>query len=363
MSISHDSNRQAFWKDLNMKKIVIERPGGYHRLQVKEVPTPTPQKGEVLIEVSAAGVNFADVFVRLGLYKSGKEFVGWPITPGFEFSGKVLRCGPGVSEFAEGTPVFGVTRFGAYASHLCVPDSQVFALPASSPFSSDDWAAFPAVFLTAYHGLFHNFVLRPKMKILVHSAAGGVGGALLQLGKIAGCHMIGVVGTGHKVQTALDYGANVVIDKSRDDLWAKAEEICSEGFDAVFDANGPATLKQSYQHLAPSGKLVSYGFHSMLSIRRGVPNYFKLIYDYFRVPRFNPLNMTNDNKSLIAFNLSYLFHRMDLLKESMRDLMQWVAEGKIKAPPLKSFPFESVADAHRALESGQTVGKLILKFE
>ena len=345
-----------------MKKIVIERPGGYHRLSVKELSTPTPQKNEVLIEVSAAGINFADVFVRLGLYKSGKEFVGWPITPGFEFSGKVVKCGPDVSLLAEGTPVFGITRFGAYASHLCVPEGQVFAIPEDSKFSSDDWAAFPAVFLTAYHGLFHNIMLRPEMKMLVHSAAGGVGGALLQLGKIAGCRMIGVVGSSHKIDTALAYGADCVIDKSKEDLWAKAAEICPDGFDVVYDANGPATLKQSYRHLVPSGKLVVYGFHSMLSIRKGVPNYFKLIYEYFRVPRFNPLNMTRDNKSLIAFNLSYLFDRVDLIKESMRDLMKWVAEGKITAPALQSYPFDSVADAHRALESGKTVGKLILKM-
>ena len=345
-----------------MKKIVIERPGGYRRLQIKEFPTPAPQNHEVLIEVSAAGVNFADVFIRLGLYKSGKEFVGWPITPGFEFSGKVIKCGRDVSDLTEGTSVFGLTRFGAYSSHLCVPREQVFIVPKDSKFNIDQWAAFPAVFLTAYHGLFHNIVLRLEMKILVHSAAGGVGGALLQLGKIADCYIVGVVGAGHKVNAALKYGADFVIDKSRDNLWASTEEICPEGFDVVFDGNGPATLKQSYRHLAPSGKLVTYGFHSMLSKRGGFPNYFKLAYEYFRIPRWSPLNMTNENKSLIAFNLSYLFHRMDLLKESMQDLMKWVAEGKIQAPALQTYPFEKVADAHRALESGTTVGKLILKF-
>lgn len=345
-----------------MKKIVIERPGGYHQLKVKEFPTPIPQKNEVLIEVAAAGVNFADVFVRLGLYKSGKEFVGWPITPGFEFSGKIVTCGPGVSEFAEGMPVFGLTRFGAYASHICVPEHQVYAIPEKSKLTSDQWAAFPAVFLTAYHGLFHNFVLRPKMKILVHSAAGGVGGALLQLGKIADCRMVGVVGASHKIDTALAYGADRIIDQSKENLWAKAAEFCPGGFDVVFDANGPATLKQSYQHLAPSGKLVAYGFHSMLSTRRGVPNYFKLIYDYFRVPRFSPLNMTQDNKSLIAFNLSYLFHQIDLFNDALNNLCRWVEAGKIKAPPLQIYPFKNAADAHRALESGKTVGKLILKF-
>jgi NADPH:quinone reductase-like Zn-dependent oxidoreductase len=344
-----------------MKKIVIERPGGHRRLKFKEFPLPTPKSNEVLIETSAAGINFADIFIRLGLYKSAKEFVGWPITPGFEFSGKVLKCGQNVSDLAEGASVFGVTRFGAYSSHLCVPRDQVFLIRENSRFNSDQWAAFPTVFLTAYYGLFHSIVLRPEMKILVHSAAGGVGGALLQLGNIAGCRMIGVVGSSHKVNTALEYGASVVIDKSKENLWAKAGDICPDGFDVVFDGNGPATLKQSYNCLAPSGKLVTYGFHSMLSKRGGFRNYFKLAYEYFRIPRWSPLNMTIANKSLIAFNLSYLFHRLDILEESMRDLVQWVEEGKIKPPVLQNFPLEKVADAHRALESGTTVGKLILK--
>ena len=345
-----------------MKKIVIERPGGYRRLQIKEFPPPAPRSNEVLVGVSAAGLNFADIFIRLGLYKSAKEFVGWPITPGFEFSGKVLKCGEDVTDLNEGDRVFGLTRFGAYATHLCVPREQVFLISEDSKFTPDQWAAFPTVFLTAYHGLFQIFVLRPGMKILVHSAAGGVGGALLQLGEISGCRMTGVVGATHKVNIAFDCGADHVIDKSREDLWARAREICPDGYDVIFDANGPATLKQSYSHLAPAGKLVAYGFHSMLSTYGGIPNYLQLAVQYFRVPRFNPLNMTNDNKSLMAFNLSFLFHRMDLLKEAMQDLLKWVEEGKIKAPAVQSFPFEKVADAHRALESGTTVGKLILKI-
>lgn len=344
-----------------MKKIVIERPGGYRRLQIEDCAPPSPQVHEVLVEVSAAGVNFADIFIRLGLYKSAREFVGWPITPGFEFSGRVMECGVDVTDLKAGDPVFGITRFGAYASHLCVPREQVYLIPHQSKFTSDQWAAFPAVFLTAYHGLFQNFVLRPGMQILVHSAAGGVGGALLQLGKIAGCRMAGVVGGTHKIDAAYDAGADHVIDKSKENLWARAREIAPDGFDVVFDANGPATLKQSYRHLAPAGKLVAYGFHSMLSTHGGVANYLKLLWQYLRVPRWSPLNMTQENKSLIAFNLSFLFHRMDLLQESMQDLFRWVEDGKIKAPALKSFSFEKVAAAHRALESGATVGKLILK--
>ena len=345
-----------------MRKIVIERPGGYRRLTLREFPTPTPGENEVLVEVSAAGVNFADVIIRLGLYRSAKEFVGWPITPGFEFSGRVSACGPNVSDLAPEASVFGVTRFGAYASHVCVPRHQVFSISESSKFTADDWAAFPTVFLTAYHGLFHHFLVRPGMKVLIHSAAGGVGGALLQLGKIAGCEMVGVVGSSHKVKTALDLGAERVIDKSRDNLWTKAGEISRDGFDVVFDGNGPSTLRQSYRHLAPTGKLVAYGFHSFFSKRGGSLNYLKLLLQYLRLPRWNPLEMTNDNKSVISFNLSYLFHRSDLLGEAMEHLVTWVEEGRIKPAPLQRFPLEKVADAHRTLESGVTVGKLILKL-
>jgi NADPH:quinone reductase-like Zn-dependent oxidoreductase len=345
-----------------MKKIVIERPGGYRQLTLREFPTPTPGENQVLVEISAAGVNFADVVIRLGLYRSAKEFVGWPITPGFEFSGKVAACGRHVSDLATGASVFGVTRFGAYASHVCIPRHQIFSISEGSRFTADDWAAFPTVFLTAYHGLFHHFIVRPGMKILVHSAAGGVGGALLQLGKIAGCETVGVVGSTHKVQIALDFGADCVIDKSREKLWTKAKEICRGGFDVIFDGNGPSTLRESYRHLAPTGKLVAYGFHSFFSKRGGSLNYLKLLFQYLRLPRWNPLEMTNENKSIISFNLSYLFHRSDLLKEAMEQLVTWVEAGRIKPAPLQRFPFERVADAHRALESGATVGKLLLKL-
>jgi NADPH:quinone reductase-like Zn-dependent oxidoreductase len=343
-----------------MKKIVIERPGGCRQLKVTRGSIPEPKDNEVLIAVSAVGVNFADIFIRLGLYSSAKEFVGWPITPGFEIAGFTLGCGSRVRDLPTGTPVMGVTRFGGYASHVCIPRSQVYPIPADSKFSLEQWAGFPTVFLTAYHGLFQNIVLRPGMAILVHSAAGGAGSALLQLGSIAGCRMIAVVGGPHKVGTAVACGADVVIDKTAQNLWGEVEIACPQGCDVVFDANGPATLKQSYKHLAPTGKLVIYGFHTMLSNKGRLAKLAKLVTGYLRIPRWNPLNMTRDNKSIITFNLSYLFHRQDLLEEAMQNLIGWVEAGKIKAPPLRAFPFDEVAEAHRTLESGQTVGKLIL---
>ena len=128
----------------------------------------------------------------------------------------------------------------------------------------------------------------------------------------------------------------------------------------VWDAKGAETLSGSFRHLKAPGKLVVYGFHTMLPRKGGRPNWVKLAWDFVRTPRFNPLDLTNENKSVLAFNLSYLFDQTDLLAESMEKLMGWLAKGKIKPPPVTPYPFDRVADAHRDLESGQTVGKLVL---
>lgn len=341
-----------------MRKVVIHRPGSYERLVLESQPDPAPAEGEVCVATEAIGVNYADCTVRMGLYASAKEYVGWPITPGFEFTGTVVAKGKGVEDLAVGTRVLGVTRFGAYASHVCVPRYQLFALPAG--WDTFQAAGFPVIFLTAWFALFELAHPRPGQTLLVHSAAGGVGGALLQLGRVAGCRLVGVVGQSHKVEAAKALGADVVIDKSKQDLWAAAREAAPGGYDVVLDANGVATLRESYRHLGSPGKLVVYGFHSMLPRQGGKPQWLRLAADWLRTPRYNPLDLTNDNKSVLAFNLSYLFERRDMLEEAMGKLLGWAGEGRLTPPAVTRFPLERVAEAHRAIESGTTVGKLVL---
>ena len=343
-----------------MKKIVIHAAGNYDKLKVETAPDLVPGPGEVVVEVSAAGVNYADVIVRWGLYESAKKMVGWPITPGFEFAGRVSRLGAGVEGLEIGQKVLGVSLFNAYASQVKVVPEQLFPLPGE--WSFEQGAAFPAVYLTAYHGLFQNIVLRKGARVLVHSAAGGVGGALLQLCRIAGLETIGVVGAAHKVESARSLGATHVVDKSSQDLWREVERLWPKGCDAVFDANGPSTLRDSYAHLAPVGKLVCYGFHSMMPKQGGRVQWVKLARDYLRTPRFNPLDMTNTNRSVVAFNLSFLFEFKYLLTEGMQTMLPWVTDGTLVCPPVQAFPMERVADAHAAIESGRTVGKLVLTF-
>jgi NADPH:quinone reductase-like Zn-dependent oxidoreductase len=341
-----------------MRQVLVERPGGHDRLRLVAAPDPEPGPGEVLVDVETIGVNYADCVVRMGLYASARKYVGWPITPGFEVAGKVGAVGEGVTDLAPGERVFAVTRFGGYATKLVVPRNQVFALPHG--FGVAEAAGFSVMFLTAHHALFGLARPRPGDTLLVHSAAGGVGSALCQLGKSAGCRVVGVVGAPHKIDAAHRNGADVVIDKSTSDLWVEARRQAESGFAAVFDANGVTTLRRSYQHLQPTGSLVVYGFHSMLPRHGGRPRWSKLVWDYLRTPRFSPLELTAANKSVHGFNLSYLFDRDDLLAETMGDLLARARAGVIRPSTVTTYPFERVADAHRDLESGQTVGKLVL---
>ena len=342
-----------------MRKIVVRKPGSYDRLQIETHPDPRPGDDEIVIEVEAIGINYADCVTRMGLYASARRYVGYPITPGFEAAGRVTSVGGQVRDLRVGDPVMAVTRFGGYTTHLCVKRNQVFAVPLEMDMG--EAAAFPTAFLTAWFGLFELAHAHPGDTLLVHSAAGGVGGALVQLGKIAACRVIGVVGNSHKVATATELGADAIIEKSTQPLWPSAERYAPAGYDVILDANGVATLRGSYAHLAPVGRLVIYGFHSMLPRSGGRPRWLKLAWAYLRTPCFNPLKLTVENRSVLGFNLSFLFNRSALLHRAMQQLLQWRAEGQIRAPRLTSYPFDAVAEAHRELESGQTSGKLILR--
>lgn len=341
-----------------MRHVVIPRAGGHDRLHLQSAADPAPGDGEVLVQAAAIGVNYADCIVRMGLYESAKKYVGWPITPGFEVAGTVAAVGKGVGDVRIGAKVVAVTRFGGYATHVVVPRDQLFPMPPRLSFAQA--ATMPAVFLTAHYALFDLAAAKRDQVVLVHSAAGGVGGALLQLARIAGCRAVGVVGGPHKVDAAKRAGASAVIDKSTEDLWRMARRHAPDGYDAIFDANGVSTLGESWRHLGSPGRLVVYGFHSMMPKAGGRPDWPKLALDWLRTPRFNPIDMTNVNKSVMAFNLSYLFERKGMLVPALEQIFAWVDEGKVTPPPVTEYALADVAKAHAAIESGKTVGKLVL---
>lgn len=342
-----------------MKKVVIHKPGHYDQLKIESFPDPIPGPNEILIDVKATGINFADCLIRMGMYQSAREFVGWPITPGFEVAGIIKETGNDVTKFKKGQRVVALTLFGGYTSDLIVKEDFVFALTDRLTF--EEAAGIPAVFLTAYYALFELAHPHKNDTLLVHSAAGGVGSTLVQMGKLAKCRVVGVVGSSHKVDYVKSIGADLVIDQSKQDLWKLAKEFSPNGYDVILDANGGVSLRNDYNHLSFGGKLVVYGFHTMFSKGRGSPNWFKLIWDYLRTPRFNPLYMTNENRSILAFNLSYMVQKIEVLRPAMEQILRWIEEGKLVPPKVTTYPLEDVASAQRDLETGQTIGKLILK--
>lgn len=342
-----------------MQAIVIDGPGGYERLALRSRPSPSLPPGHVRVAVEACGVNYADCIVRMGLYSSAKAYVGWPITPGFEVAGTVAERGDGVDDLDEGQAVLAVTRFGGYASEVVVPRHQVFRRPRG--WSADEAAALPAVGLTAWYALCELAAPARGATLLVHSAAGGVGGALVQLGRHLGCTVVGVVGSPHKVAHARALGAHAVIDRSSEDLWARAEALAPEGYQAIFDANGVATLRDSHRHLAPTGRLVVYGFASMLPRAGQRRSLVRLAWHWLRTPRFDPFELTTKNRSVMGFNLSYLFEHTERLERGMELLLGWADDGVLRPPAVEAFSLGEAAAAQRRLETGATVGKLVLR--
>jgi NADPH:quinone reductase-like Zn-dependent oxidoreductase len=339
------------------RRIVIDRPGGYDALQLREVPLSEPGPGEVLIDVEACGVNYADGIIRMGLYASAKALHGYPITPGFELAGRIAALGAGVESLTIGQRVIGVTLFGGYTSAIVLKADRVFPCP--DRLDTVAAAGIPTVFLTAWFMVHEQVHPRAGERWLVHSAAGGVGMALCQLGRLAGVEVTGVVGAAGKVDAARAAGAAHVIDKSREDWRAAARRIVPQGYDAIYDANGVSTLGASWDLLAPMGKLVIYGFASMLP-RDGRVNWLKLAWDWMRTPRFNPLAMTQTNRSVFACNLSFLSAHAERLAEGMRWLLARFEASELEALPVSSYPLEQAAAAQRSIESGSTSGKLVL---
>jgi len=335
---------------------MIRKPGGYGAFDFDDTPIPDPGDREVQVAVRACGINFADISVRMGLYAAARGM--YPLCPGLEFSGEVRKTGRKAGDVAPGDRVFGAVRFGGCATALNCPAEHIWPLPDAWDFNRG--AAFAVAYITAFHALYHVGHCRPGETVLVHSAAGGVGTALLHLLRIAGNLSVGVVGASGKVAAAEKAGAAWVIDKSREPLWQRAEAIAPDGFDLILDANGLSTLRESYRHLKPGGRLLVYGFASMFS-RAGRKRPVKLVWDYLRTPRFNPFRMTGDNKTVSGFNLIYLFENTDRFRSAMDALLTWDAEGSLPPVPITPFPFKKVADAHRYMASGKSVGKLVLE--
>ncbi|MBI4249650.1 MAG: zinc-binding dehydrogenase [Elusimicrobia bacterium] len=338
------------------QEIIVTRPGGHRVLEVRERQLPPLKARQVLVDVAACGVNFADICVRLGVYSAVKKY---PVVPGFEFAGVITAAGEQVRELKAGDRVFGITRFGGYASRILVDEDYVWPCPRG--LSLEQCAAFPAVYLTAEHAARRVARVEKGEAALIQSAAGGMGLALTQILSAGGLKTAGVVSSAEKADLCRRFGIGRVVIRDGGKEWSQLEGFAPKGYDVIFDANGGPSLLEGYRRLAPSGRLVVYGAAQMLERGESKIHWLKLAWKYLTRSKFDPLAMITDNKGVLGFNVVYLFHEKERVRAHMRNLLELLHNGKIMPLPVRSFPFEQAAEAHRAIESGQTSGKLVLR--
>jgi NADPH2:quinone reductase len=320
-----------------MKAIQVRATGGREALELCELPDPAPNKDEVLVKVCISGVNFVDVYYRVGKYKAPLPFI-----PGQEGAGHVEALGEGVSEFSVGDPVVWFGVLGSYAEKAVVPASRLLKVPAEMPL--DISVALMAQGLMAYALSRLTFALRPGHTCIVHAAAGGVGALLTQMAKNAGARVIATVSTAQKAELARDAGADEVILYSETDFYEEVMKITNRaGVDVVYDGVGQATFEQSLKCLRPRGLLALYGAAS-----GPVPPF-----DLGRLAQMGSLYITRPN------NLDYVRTREELTS-NVYALFRMYQEGKLKVPVNPPYVLKDVARAHMDLESRKTTGKLLL---
>lgn len=338
-----------------LQQIVISRKGPGEVLQLVQVPDPEPGPGQVRIAVEAAGVNFADVMMRLGLYPDAPRL---PAVPGYEVAGTVDAVGSGVPEDRLGRPVLAMCNFGGYSTSVCVPAALVFDRPEGS--DAVTAAALPVNYLTAWQMLRVMAPVGPGDSVLIHSAAGGVGQAALQLCQLSGARVLGSASPNKQAQL-LDQGLQHVFD-SRQKGFATAVKAATggRGADIILEPRNGPWIKESYRALAKCGRLVLFGFsHAAVGPRSGTLSALRTL---LQVPwwQLNPIRLMNDNTSVAGVNLGRMWDQSRRTGDWMGQLLDLLQQGAI-APCLDQvLPFSRAAEAHARLENRLNFGKVIL---
>jgi len=336
-----------------MREIVITRHGAPDVMEERERPTPEPGPGEVRIRVKAAGVNFADVLARMGLYPDAPPL---PLVAGYEVSGYIDTVGPGPTRHEVGRQVLAVTRFGGYADHVIVPADFVWPVPGN--LSHNEAAAIPITYLTAVVALYRMANLKAGETVLVHGAGGGVGIAAIQLARLRRATVIGAASPS-KHSALRSMGVDHLIDSRNGDVEAEVARLTNgRGVDVILDARGGEALTRSYRALAPLGRLVIYGSQALVAGRER---------DEARVqaflqqrPFFDPMDLMNSNKGVFGLNLAHLWRERRFAAASMEALLTDFAGGRLKAVVSRAFPLARAADAHMFLQDRGNVGKVVL---
>ncbi|MGI8920655.1 MAG: synaptic vesicle VAT-1 family membrane protein [Solirubrobacteraceae bacterium] len=331
-----------------MRAAVITRHGPPQVLQVQERPDPSPPRpGEALIEVRAAGVNFADLMARVGLYPDAPKP---PCVVGYEITGTISAVGEGVEGFAVGDRVIAATNFGGYAERVVSPVANLLALPRRLSF--EEGAAIPVNYATAHVALVRYGALEAGQRVLVHAAAGGVGIAATQIAKSIGAEVWGSASPG-KHEAIRSFGVDHAIDYTR-----AGWERDVPPLDVVMDALGGVSFRRSYELLGAGGRLICFGASGVVSGERR--NLIAAARTALRMPRFNLIKQMSESKAVIGLNLLTLWKQAGSIEPYALPLRSLLDDGTIRPVVAETFPLERAGDAHRFITERRNVGKVVL---
>ncbi len=336
---------------------MITRHGGCDVLAVQERPDPPVGPGEVRIAVKAAGINFADMMARAGIYPDAPSP---PCVIGYEVAGEVEDVGEGVDEYRLGDRVIAGTRFGGYAELVTVATDQVLPLPEKLSF--EQGAAFVVTYTTAYAALIIMGGLRAGDRVLIHAAAGGVGIAATQVARKVGAEIFGTASAAKHVAIRAQ-GVEHPIDYRSQDFAAEVLRITGgTGLDVIIDALGPTSFRKDYATLRPGGRLIMYGLAEVQTgEKRDIPTLLKSLakMPLATMPWWKSLQMMSENKGIFGLNMLHWWDA-EGLDRVLEPLAEGLAAGEYEPVVAESFSFEHAADAHRYLGEGRNIGKVVL---
>lgn len=327
--------------------------GSLANLRLADNPLPPPAPGEVSVAVKAIGLNFADVFAIWGLYSATPEGT---FTPGLEYAGYVTAIGENVEGIAIGDAVMGVTRFGAYTTALNIDRRYVIPLPAG--WTMAEGAGYLVQALTAYYGLVNLGQLQSGQTVLIHSAAGGVGTFAGRIARQLGAYTIGTVGHAGKAPYLQEEGYDNWIVRNKRTFRADLQRALGEReLHLIMECIGGKVFTVGFDALAPMGRSIVYGAARYGSVGNR-PNYPRLLWQYLTRPKIDPQNLPEINKSVMGFNLIWLYERAEL----MHDILQELTSLDVGKPIIgHRFPFAELPAAVRTFQGGKTVGKVVVE--
>jgi NADPH:quinone reductase-like Zn-dependent oxidoreductase len=330
-----------------MRAVVITKHGGPAVLQVQERPDPTLGPGEVRIEVAAAGINFADVMARMGLYPDAPKT---PCVVGYEVAGTVLELAEDVQGLTTGQRVLAGTKFGGYASQVVIPAGDVVALPEQLTF--EQGAAIPVNYATAWAGLIGYGNLQPGERVLIHSAGGGVGIAATQIAKHRRAEVYGTASPGKHARIA-----ELGVDHPLDYTSAGWERGLPE-FDLIMNAVGGRSFRRDYTMLRAGGRLVAFGASSLVTGERR--NLLAALRTVVQMPRFNMIKQMSESKAVIGLNMLTLWKDRETLAPWIAPLQAMLGNGTIDPVVAGTFSFEDAGAAQNMITERRNVGKVVL---